>query len=87
MHNHRDPDTIFAATTSLPSPLSPTKGVCFVGQWNGYLRKGRKTKPKRQNQTRNGKAGKRQSQSPSPSLKKSTGSQPKSTPKPKSQEK
>ncbi|GJW65988.1 reverse transcriptase domain-containing protein [Tanacetum coccineum] len=25
-------------------------------QWNGYLRKGRKTKPKRQNQTRNGKA-------------------------------
>ncbi|GJZ08071.1 phospholipase-like protein, partial [Tanacetum coccineum] len=30
--------------------------------WNGYLRKGRKTKPKRQNQTRNGKAWKRQSQ-------------------------
>ncbi|GJT02207.1 hypothetical protein Tco_0823376, partial [Tanacetum coccineum] len=29
---------------------------------NGYLRKGRKTKPKRQNQTRNGKAWKRQSQ-------------------------
>ncbi|GKC70771.1 retrovirus-related pol polyprotein from transposon TNT 1-94 [Tanacetum coccineum] len=29
--------------------------------WNGYLRKGRKTKPKRQNRTRNGKAGKRQS--------------------------
>ncbi|GJU54507.1 hypothetical protein Tco_1228221 [Tanacetum coccineum] len=26
--------------------------------WNGYLRKGRKTKPKRQNRTRNGKAGK-----------------------------
>ncbi|GJV21582.1 hypothetical protein Tco_1370602 [Tanacetum coccineum] len=35
---------------------------------NGYLRKGRKTKPKRQNQTRNGKAWKRQS----PSVKKST---------------
>ncbi|GJV39117.1 ribonuclease H-like domain-containing protein, partial [Tanacetum coccineum] len=31
-------------------------------KWNGYLRKGRKTKPKRQNRTRNGKAGKRQSQ-------------------------
>ncbi|GJQ98580.1 hypothetical protein Tco_0009719 [Tanacetum coccineum] len=29
---------------------------------NGYLRKGQKTKPKRQNQTRNGKAWKRQSQ-------------------------
>ncbi|GJZ68011.1 hypothetical protein Tco_0631251 [Tanacetum coccineum] len=30
--------------------------------WNGYLRKGRKTKPKRQNRTRNGKAWKRHSQ-------------------------
>ncbi|GJW54407.1 hypothetical protein Tco_0098492 [Tanacetum coccineum] len=40
--------------------------------WNGYLRKGRKTKPKRQNRTRNGKAWKRQSQDKSPSLKKST---------------
>ncbi|GKC79463.1 hypothetical protein Tco_1130237 [Tanacetum coccineum] len=30
--------------------------------WNGYLRKGRKTKPKQQNRTRNGKAWKRQSQ-------------------------
>ncbi|GKF07726.1 hypothetical protein Tco_0041950, partial [Tanacetum coccineum] len=30
--------------------------------WNGYLRKGRKTKPKRQNRTRNGKTWKRQSQ-------------------------
>ncbi|GJV52522.1 retrovirus-related pol polyprotein from transposon TNT 1-94 [Tanacetum coccineum] len=27
-----------------------------VRDWNGYLRKGRKTKPKRQNRTRNGKA-------------------------------
>ncbi|GKF20972.1 hypothetical protein Tco_0069610 [Tanacetum coccineum] len=26
--------------------------------WNGYLRKWRKTKPKRQNRTRNGKVGK-----------------------------
>ncbi|GJW90894.1 hypothetical protein Tco_0168447 [Tanacetum coccineum] len=33
-----------------------------VAYWNGYLRKGRKTKPKRQNRTRNGKAWKRQSQ-------------------------
>ncbi|GJV24315.1 hypothetical protein Tco_1377010 [Tanacetum coccineum] len=40
--------------------------------WNGYLRKGRKTKPKRQNRTRNGKAGKRQSQSPGPNVEKST---------------
>ncbi|GKB79412.1 hypothetical protein Tco_0946307 [Tanacetum coccineum] len=54
------------------------------GRWNEYLRKGRKTKPKRQNRTRNGKARKRQSQSPS--LKKSTESQPKSTPKPKVKE-
>ncbi|GJS31248.1 hypothetical protein Tco_0491868 [Tanacetum coccineum] len=30
---------------------------------NGYLRKGRKTKPKRQNRTRNGKAGKDKSKS------------------------
>ncbi|GJY45042.1 hypothetical protein Tco_0433255 [Tanacetum coccineum] len=29
---------------------------------NGYLRKGRKTKPKRQNRTRNGKAWRRHSQ-------------------------
>ncbi|GJV87442.1 phospholipase-like protein [Tanacetum coccineum] len=40
--------------------------------WNGYLRKGRKTKPNRQNRTRNGKAGKRQSQSPGPNVEKST---------------
>ncbi|GKE26801.1 hypothetical protein Tco_1442185, partial [Tanacetum coccineum] len=37
-------------------------GGMWGGQWNGYLRKGRKTKPKRQNRTRNGKAWKRQSQ-------------------------
>ncbi|GKA32456.1 hypothetical protein Tco_0718823 [Tanacetum coccineum] len=37
------------------------KGVVYV-TWNGYLRKGRKTKPKRQKRTRNGKAWKRQSQ-------------------------
>ncbi|GJY85495.1 reverse transcriptase domain-containing protein [Tanacetum coccineum] len=30
--------------------------------WNGYLRNGRKTKPKRQNRTRNGKDCERQSQ-------------------------
>ncbi|GJU78335.1 reverse transcriptase domain-containing protein [Tanacetum coccineum] len=34
----------------------------FIKLMNGYLRKGRKTKPKRQNRTRNGKAWKRQSQ-------------------------
>ncbi|GJV17283.1 hypothetical protein Tco_1362606 [Tanacetum coccineum] len=33
-----------------------------ITTWNGYLRKGRKMKPKRQNWTRNGKAWKRQSQ-------------------------
>ncbi|GKD10454.1 hypothetical protein Tco_1190139, partial [Tanacetum coccineum] len=48
------------------------RAVLSLALWNGYLRKGRKTKPKRQNQTRNGKAGKRQSQSPSPSVEKST---------------
>ncbi|GKD77565.1 hypothetical protein Tco_1340186 [Tanacetum coccineum] len=31
-------------------------GKTITSPWNGYLRKGRKTKPKRQNQTRNGKA-------------------------------
>ncbi|GKF76430.1 hypothetical protein Tco_0225874, partial [Tanacetum coccineum] len=54
--------------------------------WNEYLRKERKTKPKRQNQARNGKAGKRQSQSPSLSVKKSTQVNP-DKPKAKSQEK
>ncbi|GKC12569.1 hypothetical protein Tco_1009351 [Tanacetum coccineum] len=44
--------------------------------WNGYLRKGRKTKPKRQNRTRNGKAWKRQSQDKAQVSK----SQPRSTP-------
>ncbi|GJX62719.1 hypothetical protein Tco_0295619 [Tanacetum coccineum] len=44
--------------------------------WNGILRKGRKTKPKRQNRTRNGKAWKRQSQDQAQVSK----SQPKSTP-------
>ncbi|GJT01605.1 retrovirus-related pol polyprotein from transposon TNT 1-94 [Tanacetum coccineum] len=43
---------------------------------NGYLRKGRKTKPKRQNRTRNGKAWKRHSQVQAQVSK----SQPKSTP-------
>ncbi|GJU65397.1 hypothetical protein Tco_1247232 [Tanacetum coccineum] len=43
---------------------------------NGYLRKGRKTKPKRQNRTRNGKAWKRHSQVKAQVSK----SQPKSTP-------
>ncbi|GJV11871.1 retrovirus-related pol polyprotein from transposon TNT 1-94 [Tanacetum coccineum] len=33
-----------------------------IRYWNGYLRKGRKTKPKRQNRTRNGKDCERQSQ-------------------------
>ncbi|GKB40022.1 hypothetical protein Tco_0884964 [Tanacetum coccineum] len=39
----------------------PTPAVDTWDEWNGYLRKGRKTKPKRQNRARNGKAGKRQS--------------------------
>ncbi|GKB87893.1 hypothetical protein Tco_0960165 [Tanacetum coccineum] len=39
-----------------------TAAEVAVGAWNEYLRKGRKTKPKRQNRTRNGKAWKRQSQ-------------------------
>ncbi|GKD73854.1 uncharacterized mitochondrial protein-like protein [Tanacetum coccineum] len=66
--------------------VKQNKEGIFISQdkyWNGYLRKGRKTKPKRQNQTRNGKAGKRQSQSPSPSVEKSTQVNPKA----KSQEK
>ncbi|GJR21256.1 hypothetical protein Tco_0969783 [Tanacetum coccineum] len=39
----------------------PTPAVDTWDEWNGYLRKGRKMKPKRQNRARNGKAGKRQS--------------------------
>ncbi|GJX36502.1 reverse transcriptase domain-containing protein [Tanacetum coccineum] len=46
------------------------------GAWNGYLRKRRKTKPKRQNRTQNGKEWKRQSQDQDQVSK----SQPKSTP-------
>ncbi|GKC77370.1 hypothetical protein Tco_1128144, partial [Tanacetum coccineum] len=42
----------------------------FEDTWNGYLRKGRKTKPKQQNRARNGKAGKRQSPVKPKSLKK-----------------
>ncbi|GJR53702.1 hypothetical protein Tco_1404223 [Tanacetum coccineum] len=59
-------------------------GNFVVKGMNGYLRKGRKTKPKRQNRTRNGKDCERQSQI---KAEKSTGqrqSQPKSTPRPKS---
>ncbi|GKF76051.1 hypothetical protein Tco_0225495 [Tanacetum coccineum] len=36
--------------------LPTTTIVTCHNHWNGYLRKGQKTKPKRQNQTRNGKA-------------------------------
>ncbi|GKE23309.1 putative ribonuclease H-like domain-containing protein [Tanacetum coccineum] len=42
-------------------PEAPSLGN-VVSFWNGYLRKGRKTKPKRQNRTRNGKDCERQSQ-------------------------
>ncbi|GJW20165.1 hypothetical protein Tco_0030787 [Tanacetum coccineum] len=44
----------------VPSINTQTKAV--LPPRNGYLRKGRKTKPKQQNRTRNGKAWKRQSQ-------------------------
>ncbi|GJR09162.1 putative reverse transcriptase domain-containing protein [Tanacetum coccineum] len=37
-------------------PLESGEILYVQGEWNGYLRKGRKTKPKRQNRTRNGKA-------------------------------
>ncbi|GJZ40605.1 hypothetical protein Tco_0587491 [Tanacetum coccineum] len=57
-----------------------------IDAWNGYLRKGRKIKPKRQNRTRNGKAWKKTKSSPSPSLKKSTQVNP-DKPEAKSQEK
>ncbi|GKC63866.1 hypothetical protein Tco_1096464 [Tanacetum coccineum] len=40
----------------------PCQGDSSESYWKGYLRKGQKTKPKRQNQTRNGKAWKRHSQ-------------------------
>ncbi|GKB74299.1 hypothetical protein Tco_0935711 [Tanacetum coccineum] len=49
--------TLYPPTTSESS-----LGDSSERPWNGYLRKGRKTKPKRQNRTRNGKAWKRQSQ-------------------------
>ncbi|GJW05242.1 hypothetical protein Tco_1564098 [Tanacetum coccineum] len=38
--------------------LQKTEMVRDICPWNGYLRKGQKTKPNRQNRTRNGKAGK-----------------------------
>ncbi|GJX63540.1 hypothetical protein Tco_0296440 [Tanacetum coccineum] len=44
-------DIFLAPDDSIPSSIEND-------DWNGYLRKGRKTKPKRQNRTRNGKAGK-----------------------------
>ncbi|GKE51040.1 hypothetical protein Tco_1486196 [Tanacetum coccineum] len=53
-----------------------------TNNWNGYLRKGRKTKPNRQNRTRNGKAGKDKAKVQA----KVNRSQPKSTPKSKSQQ-
>ncbi|GJW92772.1 hypothetical protein Tco_0172444 [Tanacetum coccineum] len=43
------------------SPPNQLKHGYGIEDWNGYLRKGRKTKPKRQNRTQNGKPGKRQS--------------------------
>ncbi|GJS19557.1 hypothetical protein Tco_0448189 [Tanacetum coccineum] len=39
-------------------PSIPQLEYAPTTYWNGYLRKGRKTKPKRQNRTRNGKADK-----------------------------
>ncbi|GKB39981.1 RNA-directed DNA polymerase, eukaryota, reverse transcriptase zinc-binding domain protein [Tanacetum coccineum] len=71
----------FFDTGRILSEINST--IIALVSWNGYLRKGRKMKPKRQNQTRNGKAWKRQSQVQAQVSK----SQPKSTPKPKSQEK
>ncbi|GJY99305.1 reverse transcriptase domain-containing protein [Tanacetum coccineum] len=48
--------------TDKPSICRIDASQYSVSNWNGYLRKGRKTKPKRQNRTRNGKDCERQSQ-------------------------
>ncbi|GJT31889.1 reverse transcriptase domain-containing protein [Tanacetum coccineum] len=68
-------NTIQAFRTAFKTPIGCTPYKLVYGKachlpielehkayWNGYLRKGRKTKPKRQNRTRNGKAWKRQRQ-------------------------
>ncbi|GKC00880.1 hypothetical protein Tco_0987016, partial [Tanacetum coccineum] len=47
------------AVKNWKAPRTPSEVRSFLGlagYWNGYLRKGRKTKPKRQNRTQNGKA-------------------------------
>ncbi|GKB53590.1 reverse transcriptase domain-containing protein [Tanacetum coccineum] len=51
--------TLELANRSITHPMGIAEDVVVrVDGWNGYLRKGRKTKPNRQNQTRNGKTGK-----------------------------
>ncbi|GJS04777.1 hypothetical protein Tco_0321285 [Tanacetum coccineum] len=54
-HDFEEPDISTANV-----PISTTDAE--VSTWNGYLRKRRKTKPKRQNRTQNGKDCERQSQ-------------------------
>ncbi|GJW11989.1 hypothetical protein Tco_1577816 [Tanacetum coccineum] len=67
---------VTARTSIRDEPPTPFWSDTEVARWNGYLRKGRKTKPKRQNRTRNGKVWKRHSQVQAQVSK----SQPKSTP-------
>ncbi|GJU04294.1 retrovirus-related pol polyprotein from transposon TNT 1-94 [Tanacetum coccineum] len=49
-------DELLTPPPSVDYPTSKVVALIHEVVWNGYLRKGRKTKPKRQNQTRNGKA-------------------------------
>ncbi|GJW11988.1 reverse transcriptase domain-containing protein [Tanacetum coccineum] len=73
------PHPAYRVTTRISirdDPPTPFWSDTEVARWNGYLRKGRKTKPKRQNRTRNGKVWKRHSQVQAQVSK----SQPKSTP-------
>ncbi|GJR58095.1 hypothetical protein Tco_1500257 [Tanacetum coccineum] len=62
--DHRLKPQVKPSPTRLESPSSKIARNRQIKKevWNRYLRKGRKTKPKRQNRTRNGKAWKRQSQ-------------------------
>ncbi|GKE25335.1 hypothetical protein Tco_1436847, partial [Tanacetum coccineum] len=49
-------DTLIDSSPKFDFLFEEFSGELAHINWNGYLRKGRKTKPKRQNRTRNGKA-------------------------------
>ncbi|GJY93547.1 hypothetical protein Tco_0509329 [Tanacetum coccineum] len=74
--NGRDDNKRTRTGNDFATTINPLRRENMGTTLNGYLRKGRKTKPKRQNQTWNGKAWKRHGQVKAQVSK----SQPKSTP-------